>query len=145
MTSEPRNDDDVVAKVGECALRLMAGVVPARTLEEIRGDLAARRDGYPWEDVVERILRDPVDRRRLLERGLRAQRDWIARGGAARGRVLRRARVAGKRFLAYLISRAIFFVLYTVAVVALLVLARSRWPDLNIYRIPELAQQWFGG
>lgn len=143
MTPGPEND--VFVRVSECSLRLMAGMVPARTLEEIRGDMAAKRDGYPWEEVVDRILRDPVDRRRLLERGLRAQRDWIARGGADRGRRMRRVRTAGKRFLAYLLSRAIFFVLYTVAVVVLLVLVQSKWPELNIYRIPELVRQWFGG
>lgn len=128
----------MVARVAEVSLRMMANAVSRRTIDRARAVIAAEPDEYPWERVVDTVLAEPVDTDELLSRGLRAQRDWFARTSVSTtARVGRAARVAGKTALAYVLSRAIFFVVYTVAVIALLLIAKQHWPWADIYRILE--------
>lgn len=121
--------------LAESCLRLLAGAVPKRTLADLRGSILRSPNAFPWREVNEEIAALPVDEDQLLQSGIRGQRDWILRGGAARPR--KSVRHHGKTILAYVLSRLIFFVLYTLAAVVLLVLLKHRWPGLDIYRLLE--------
>jgi hypothetical protein len=132
----PQEGDEVVRRAGEVSLRMMANAIPKRTHERVRGLLANAGDEYPWREVVDEVLAEPIANDDLLARGLRAQRDWFSRTAVpATARAGRAVRVAGKTALAFALSRAIFFVIYTLAVVVLLVLAKHHWPWCDIYRL----------
>jgi hypothetical protein len=134
--SEQPPTDDLVPRVAEVSLRMMADAIPRRTQDDVRALMASHSEEYPWQRVVDVVLRDAVAADDLISKGLRAQRDWFNRGTVAPApRAVRAARVAGKRALAYVLSRAIFFVLYTLAVVVLLVVLKQRWPEVDIYRL----------
>ena len=81
----------------------------------------------------------------LLQSALRGQRDWIMRRGREPERPQRRVSSAGQRALAYGLSRAIFFVIYSVAVLALLVLLKHRWPEVDIYVVLDWLKEVFPG
>lgn len=134
--STPHDGDEVVRRVGEVSLRMMANAISKRTHGQVSSLIASAGDEYPWQLVVDAVLAEPVASDDLLARGLRAQRDWFARTGTPTGaRVGRAARVAGKSALAFVLSRLIFFVIYTLAVIVLLVLAKQHWAGCDIYRL----------
>jgi len=142
--------DPVREQLGEACLRLVAGAVPEATMSEVRGRAMAESEGYPWRAVNDRLVQDPVDERELIEAGLRGQRDWIMRGGGSRSaaerkRPRRTLKVRGKSFLAYLVVRTLFFIIYTGAVVVALLLVKQNWPDLDIYRLLEGLQRLLPG
>ena len=144
LRSDPgHSSDPTVARVAEVTLRMVAGAVPAATvreLERIRDEATA---SYPWERVVDRVLRDPVEKHELVRRGLAAQRDWVARGGrfTPKRSLTGRARTAGRRLLASLLVKLFVFLLYTLAVVVLLLLLKARWEWFDIYRALEWAPE----
>lgn len=141
------NPDPLLARVGEVALRMMAKTVPPATVQHLQARLYAQPDEYPWQEVVDSVLADPVDPSELLNRGLQTQRDWVLRGGAtsspgrsaavARGGRPKSLKVRGKTLLAVAIVRVAFFVLYTAAVIGILILLRHKWPWFDIYRVLE--------
>ncbi len=131
--------DPVLDDVGQAALRLMAGTVSRKQLAALRKELLRSPESYPWRETTDAILRVEVDDERLLQQGLRAQRDWVVRGGRETPKPSVKHR--SKNFVAYLLSRAIFFVLYTGAVVVLLVLLKAKWPQIDIYA----ANDWLSG
>ena len=134
------HDDPWLARVGEVSLRMMAGAIPKRTQERIQKLMAANADTYPWQEVVDAVMADEPGAD-LVERGLRGQRDWFARAAVpATARAGRAARVAGKTALAYVLSQAIFFAIYTGAVVFVLNLAKHHWPAFDIYAPLEWAR-----
>ena len=130
-------------QVGEAALRLMAGVVPRKTMTALRGEIVASPERYPWREVTDQILADPVEDGRLVQQGLRAQRDWVLRGGRETPR--KPVATRGKFALAFVLSRLIFFAIYTVAVVVLLILLKRQWPAFDIYRILEWLRELLPG
>ncbi len=130
-------DDPLLVRVGEVSLRMMAGAIPKRAHERVAKLMAADAESYPWEKVVDTVLTEerPTD---LVERGLKAHRDWFARAQVpASARAGRAARVASKTALAYVLTQVIFFTLYTAAVVLVLNLAKHHWPGFDIYRLLE--------
>jgi hypothetical protein len=129
-------------RVGAVALRMMAGAVSPATRRSLQQRVRGA-PSYPWEAVVDTVLADPVDEVRLLERGLAAQRDWVV--GSAKAPLGRRLRQRGRSAVAWLLSRVIFFALYTAAAIVLLVLVRWRWPDLDIYVLGEWLRRVFPG
>ena len=102
-------------------------------MQDLRTEVAMRTDAYPWREITASILDEPVPTDRLLQQGLRAQRDWVIRGGRERPRPS--VRQSGKRTLAFLLSRLIFGAIYTVVLVMLLVLLKANWPSFDIYVI----------
>lgn len=155
-------DQILVDRVGQVSLRMMAGTVPPEVVDHLQARLLAESERYPWEEVVETILAETADPQELVNQGLRAQRDWIARGGApgggaapvstapraaaaassqpqagARGRRAPSLKTRGKTFLAAAIVKGGFAIIYTLAIVLLLVLIRHKYPSLDIYRILE--------
>ena len=129
--------DPVRDQVGEACLRLLAGAVPPKTMNGLRAEILAQPDAFPWQAVNDRIVAEAIPADQFLEKGLRAQRDWILRGGAAGGGVRRKKSMKsrGKGLLALLVARLVFFALYTVAVVALLILLKHRWPGMDVYAL----------
>lgn len=82
--SEPRPSlaerDPRLARLAEVSLRLQAGAVD----DSLRGELASTvrsASSYPWQEVVERVLAEPVDPSDLFNRGLELQREAILGGG----------------------------------------------------------------
>ena len=88
--------------------------------------------------VLDRALRDPVDQNELVSRGLRAQRDWVWRGG--RTNPGKGAKMQAKTFFASLAAKLLFFALYTLALVCFLVLVEQMWPHMDISRILHFLQ-----
>lgn len=136
MSSEPEDlaePKDVMTSAAEVSLRLLAGSVPRRTLEALKRTVQQSPSEYPWQVVTRAVLAEPVDEQQLVQNGLRAQRDWILRGGRETpGRPLS---VQAKTFVAKVLSQLIFVLVYTVVIAVLLLLLRHRWPELDLYRI----------
>jgi len=136
--------DPTVIRVSESALRLMAGQVPKATLAELRRRVEDQQAaGFPWEAVVDQINSLPVETKDLLSAGLRAQRDWIVRGGRETpGRPLR---YHAKKGAAYVVSRLLLALLYILGTVALLLLAKQKWPGFDIYAVLTWLQKTLPG
>ena len=156
--------DARVARLGEASLRLMSDSVAPATLERARRAIEASPDVYPWEEVVDELLRDPVEPTALFQAGLVAQRDWIERGGApkppvaapiARAPVTTRSdgprRAAPRKsasfyfktFVAMLIVRGTFYGIMIVALLVALILLRERYPGFDIYQLADDGVAWF--
>lgn len=131
-----------LAAVSEVSLRLMAGAVSKRTMEQLQDTLRHSPSEFPWQVVTQAVLTEPVDAQRLVQQGLAAQRDWIVRGG----RETPSAPIAhrAKSFFARLCAQLIFGALFTLVLIAGLLLLKHKVPDLDIYRILTWFQQLFG-
>ena len=129
--------DPVRQQLGEVSLRLLAGAVPGKAFGDARRIIERSGGGYPWEEVNQRVIEDDLEEAQLIRQGLQAQRDWILRGGAP-GRKRKSLKARGKGFVAFVLSRLIFFVFYTVAVVVLLVMLKHHWPQIDVY----VALEW---
>ncbi len=133
MSEETPRADPVFSRICESTTRLTAGVVSRPTMQELRQTVHASTAEYPWEAVVTRILRDPVDPAKLTKQALRAQRDWVVRGGRETpGKGLTHR---AKSFVARLVARLIFLAILLPVVVILLVLIKQKWPEMDIYEI----------
>lgn len=142
----PDRDHDpevLFQEISELSLRLMAGSVPKRTMKDLQRIVDKSNDAYPWDAVLERALEDPVDQNELVSRGLRAQRDWVWRGG--RTNPGKGVRMRAKTFAAGLAAKLVFLVLYTLALVCLLVLVEQMWPHMDISRILHFLQDKLPG
>jgi hypothetical protein len=146
MTSTPPDldrPDDTVTAVAGVALRLMAGTVSKRTMEQLRRTLQQTPAEFPWQVVTQAVLAEPVDEQRLVQQGLAAQRDWIMRGGRETPGPGIGHRAKG--LLARLCAQLIFGAIYAVVIIAILLLLKLRMPGFDIYRVLTWFQQLFGG
>ncbi len=139
MTEQPPSlaeQDTMIARVGEVSLRMMAGAIAPSRLRALEHTVRRSTSNYPWQEVVDLVLDDAMDPSDLVNRGLRAQRDWIARGGRPSGAARRRVRlrVRLKTWLAFAIVRGVFYALLAVAFVIVLLLLKAGWPEIDIYR-----------
>lgn len=125
--------DPVFSRICESTTRLTAGVVSRPTMKDLQKTVQAASAEYPWEAVVDRILREPMDPSQLTKQALRAQRDWVVRGG--RQTPGKGVTFKAKSFVARLFARLIFLAILLPVVVVLLVLIKQKWPELDIYRI----------
>lgn len=132
--ASPAPEDPMVA-IGEVSARLLAGVVSKRTMEALRRTVEASPSEYPWQVVGQVVRQEPVEPQDLAQRALRAQRDWILRGG--RETPGKPIGLQAKTLLAKLVAQSIFLVFFTVAVVALLLLLKHQWPGADIYALLE--------
>lgn len=123
--------DETMASIAATGLRLLAGVVPKRTLEGLKRTVLASPDEYPWQVVNQVVCAEPVDAQELAQKGLRAQRDWILRGG--RETPGPGVSVQAKTLVAKLLVQLIFFLAYTVVVLVALLVFKHKWPSLDIY------------
>lgn len=133
--SEPLSDssDEVVSQVSAVALRLMAGAVPRRMFEGLQRTVAASPAEYPWQVVTKVVLAEPVDEQQVLQQALRAQRDWIVRGGREQpGKSLS---LRAKSFLAKLVAQLLFVGLYSLILLVGLLALKYKWPQMDIYHL----------
>lgn len=116
----------------------MAGMVPRKTLLAVQGMAVESTGEYPWRAVHEAVLADPVDPQELLRRGVMAERDWVARGGReAPGPGLKRR---AKGFVAKVLAQLIVFAITLALAVVALLLAKYRWPEMDVYRLLEMVR-----
>lgn len=135
--------DETMTAVAAVSLRLLAGTVSRKTMEQLQRTVQATPSEYPWQVVTQAVLAEPVDEQKLVQQGLRAQRDWVVRGGRLEpGRSLD---VKAKTFVAKLLTQLIVFVVYALLIVALLLLAKQKWPGFDIYRGLAWLQETFPG
>jgi hypothetical protein len=142
-TPPPSPADPELQRIFETSHRMFAGLVPGGTAAKLRQRIAEDPARYPWEEVVAIVNAAAVPPADLIQRGLRAQRDWILR--AAAGRPMRRLRVAGKTLLARILAQLLFFGLYSAAVVVLLLLLKLKWEGADIYRLLDMARSLLPG
>ena len=142
--------DATIARVGEVALRMMAGTVTPACRRSAQASAEQSPGTYPWEEIVALVLAEPIDPSDLVRRGLGAQRDWLC--GAAEAQEPSRVRhkplkkrAFGKRLLAMLIVRGSVYTACAVLFVAILVLLRAALPWLDIYEIGERLRHAFEG
>ena len=133
MSEETIPVDPVFSRICESTTRLTAGLVNRSTMKELQGAVAASPAEYPWEAVVDRILREPLDTTEVTKKALRAQRDWVVRGG--RETPGKSVGYHAKSFVARMMARCIFMLIFIPMVVIVLVLVKQKWPELDIYRI----------
>ncbi len=133
--------DDTLQAVGAVSLRLLAGAVSKRTMEQLQRTVQQSPTEYPWRVVTQAVLAEPVDAQRLVQQGLQAQRDWILRGGREKPAMPLGRRAKG--FFARLCAQAIFGLIFTVVVIAALLLLKHKLPDFDIYRLLTWCQDLF--
>jgi len=75
---------------------------------------------------------------------LRGQRDWILRTGRPAKR-RRSLKTRSKSWLAYLIVRSVFFVLYAAALIVVLILLKHHWSWLDIYSVLDWLREALPG
>lgn len=122
-----------MAAIGAVSLRLLAGVVPRRTLDGLKRTVLSNPSEYPWQAVNRVVLAEAVEPQALAEKALKAQRDWILRGGRENpGKPLS---VHAKTFVAKLLTQAIFLSVYSLVVLVLLLAIKHRWPEIDVYRV----------
>jgi hypothetical protein len=134
--------DDTLHAVGAVSLRLMAGAVSKRTLEQLRRTVQQSPAEYPWQVVTQVVLAEPIEPQRLVQQGLTAQRDWILRGGRETPGPGIAHRTKG--LVARICAQLIFGAIYTVVIVVLLLMLKFKMPGFDIYRILTWGQQTFG-
>lgn len=146
MTATPPDlarPDDTLGAVAGASLRLMAGAVSKKTMEQLRRTLQQSPAEFPWQVVTQAVLAEPVDEQRLVQQALVAQRDWILRGGRETPGPGIGYRAKG--LLARLCAQLIFGAIYTVVIVVVLLLLKHKVPGFDIYRVLTWFQQTFGG
>jgi hypothetical protein len=117
--------------VAEASLRLLAGAVPRRLLEQLQRTVQQSTAEYPWQVVTQAILAEPVSPQQLVQQGLQAQRDWISRGGRETpGKPIGQR---AKGFLARLLAQLLFLCLLVVVLYAGVLLVKHKLPALDLF------------
>ncbi len=133
--------DATMDAIAAVSLRLLAGAIPRKTMEALKRTVLASPAEYPWQVVNQVVLAEPVEANELAQKGLKAQRDWLLRGGReAPGKPLS---VHAKTLVAKLLVQLIFLVIYTGVVVVMLLLLKHKWPSLDIYGLLRWAYEAF--
>lgn len=125
--------EETLQAVGAVSLRLMAGAVPRKTMDQLQRAVQQSAAEYPWQVVTQAVLAEPIEAQRLVQQGLQAQRDWILRGG--RETPSRPLSQQAKGLLAKLVAQLIFAVIFAVVLLAALLLLKHKLPDVDIYRV----------
>lgn len=145
MTETPpdlAHPDDTLSAVSAVSLRLLAGTVSKKTMDQLRRTLEHSPTEFPWQVVTQAVLAEPVDPQKLVQQGLAAQRDWIVRGGREVPGPSASQQVKG--FVARICAQLIFGALFTLVLVAILLLLKHKMPGFDIYRILTWFQDLFG-
>lgn len=119
-----------LAEAGEISLRLLAGAVGKRTFEALRSQLPAASDAHAV--LHQALTAERVEPAQLLQKGLAAQREWVARGGRiAQPRLAFR----GKRLLAHLCAQLVVSAIYAALFLTTLFALKYHNPDWDVYRL----------
>jgi hypothetical protein len=133
--------DDTLDTVARANLRLMAGTVSKRTMDQLQRTLQQNPSEFPWQVVTQALLAEPVDEQRLVQQALVAQRDWIVRGGRETPRPGIGHRAKG--LLARLCAQLIFGAIYAVVIVVLLMMLEHLNPAFDLTRAVHWIQETF--
>jgi len=136
-SSPPGNPQ--LAEAATVSLRLMAGTVSKRVLEQLRQSLPQSED--PRAALHAAVLAEPVDEKQLLGKALAVQREWIARGGRWRGPSFG---FRAKSLLARLCAQLVVTLLYLLLFVAALLALKYRDADWDLYRLLTWGRELFG-
>lgn len=145
MTGTPpdlQQPDETMAAVAGVSLRLLAGAVTKRTMEQLKRTVDQSPAEYPWQVVTQVVLSEPVEPQRLVQQGLQAQRDWIVRGG--RETPSRPLTQQAKGLVAKVVAQMVFLGVYTAVVVVALLALKYRFPGVDIYRVLGWLSSAFG-
>lgn len=129
--------EETLQAVSAVSLRLLAGAVPKKTMDQLQRAVQQSAAEFPWQVVTQAVLAEPVDPQKLVQQGLQAQRDWILRGG--RETPARPLSVKAKGLLAKLLAQLIFLSIFTVVLVVALLLLKHKLPWFDVYRLLEWA------
>lgn len=122
-----------MVRIGAVSTRLLAGAVSKRTLEALQRTVQASPAEYPWQVVNQVVLAEPCDEQELAQKALRAQRDWVVRGGRENpGKPLG---LQAKTLLAKLVAQSLFLGIYTFVILLFLLLVKHKWPQANVYGV----------
>jgi len=140
--ADPGRPDATLDAVAQASLRLMAGAVSKRTMDQLQRTLQQSPAEFPWQVATQAILAEPVDANRLVQQGVGGGGGLILRGG-------RETRGPGighraKGLLARLCAQLIFGALYAIVIVALLLLLKHKFDGFDIYRVLAWFQSTFG-
>jgi len=124
--------EQALEAVGAVSLRLLAGTVSKKTMEQLQRTLQQSNAEFPWQVVTQAILAEPTDTQKIVQQGLRAQRDWLLRGG--RETPGRTVGTKAKGLLAKLCAQMIFLSLFTLVLWVALLLVKHKVPDFDVYR-----------
>lgn len=138
--SAPQSHETLEAIAG-VSLRLMAGTVSRNTMDALKRTVLSSPEDYPWRVVNQVVLGESVDEQRLAEQGIRAQRDWILRGG--RENPGKPVGLKVKTFFAKLVAQSIFGLIFAAVLVLLLLLIKHKWPEINIYWLLDWVRETF--
>lgn len=131
-----QNPDDTMTAVAAVSMRLVAGSVGKRTMEQLKRTVEQSPAEYPWQIVTQAVLAEPVEPQRLVQQALAAQRDWILRGG--REAPSRPLTTQAKGLLAKIVAQSIVVGLIAGIVVVVLLLLKLKYPACDIYRVLDL-------
>lgn len=124
--------EQALEAVGGVSLRLMAGTVSKKTMDQLQRTLQQSSAEFPWQVVTQAILAEPADPQKIVQQGLRAQRDWILRGGReVPGRTIG---TKAKGLLAKLCAQMIFLALFALVLWIALLLLKHKMPEFDIYK-----------
>lgn len=127
--------EETLQAVSAVSLRLLAGAVPKKTMDQLQRAVQQSAAEFPWQVVTQAVLAEPVDPQKLVQQGLQAQRDWIVRGGREKpGRPLS---MQAKGLLAKLLAQLVFLSIFAVVLVVALLLLKHKLPWFDIYRLLE--------
>jgi len=134
MSAQPpdlEHPEQTLHAVGEVSLRLMAGAVPKRTIEQLQRTVQQSAAEYPWQVVTQVILAEALPTQQLVQQGLQAQRDWLLRGGRETpGKPLGQR---AKGLLARLLAQLIFLLVLTAVLYIALLLVKHKLPGFDLY------------
>lgn len=117
--------------IRDVSLRLIAGGVPRPAMTQLQKLLRENIGDYPWQQVTQRILAEPVDYQKLVQQALGAHRDWVWRGGREKPAPSLAHR--GKGLLAKICAQAIFLAIWAIVVVIALLAIKHGFPNFDIY------------
>jgi len=124
--------EQALEAVAGVSLRLMAGTVSKKTMDQLQRTLQQSSAEFPWQVVTQAILAEPGDPQKIVQQGLRAQRDWILRGGReVPGRTIA---TKAKGMFAKLCAQMIFLALFSLVLWVALLLLKHKMPEFDLYK-----------
>jgi hypothetical protein len=113
---------------GEVAMRLLADRVPRPTMAALQRLVQEGRDQYPLAAIAKALAADPIGDAELYQQLLRAERDWILRGGRERRAIA--ASRPNKSLLARILGQSLLVAVTALAVLSVLLAIKVRHPEL---------------
>lgn len=138
----------LLQRVALASLRVDLDLLSGKARDEARAMLARSESEFDGQKLVEICLRDaqPEVGPRTLERSLLGLRSRFLGLETVSGSAPRRGRrrSSGKRFLAWLFVKLIFWPILIALTVVILVLVKRQWPEADVYEWGDKAMSFLG-